>query len=173
MEALSERHIRIARKTGALGDLPLALTQRIYLHLLTGELTGAASLVEEIQQATEATGSHLAPYGAVGLAALRGREAEAAYLIERTRTEVTERGEGIGLSVLDWATQVLYNGLGRYGERCTAGLRVAARPHDLNPSMWVMPEVIEGCSRWNAPGGRSIAHRRLRRSHGPAARTGP
>ena len=49
-EALSERHVRIARKTGALGDLPLALTQRIYLHLLTGELTGAASLVEEIQR---------------------------------------------------------------------------------------------------------------------------
>ena len=96
-EALSERHIRIARKTGALGDLPLALTQRIYLHLLTGELMAAASLVEEIQQATDTTGSDLAPYGAVGLAALRGREAEAAYLIERTRTEVAGRGEGIGL----------------------------------------------------------------------------
>ena len=160
-EALSERHVRIARKTGALGDLPLALTQRIYLHLLTGELTAAASLVEEIQQATEATGSDLAPYGAVGLAALRGREAEAAYLIERTRTEVTERGEGIGLSVLDWATAVLYNGLGRYGEACTAGLRVAARPHDLNPSMWVMPEVIEAAVRAGTPQAGADTHRRL------------
>ena len=122
-EALSERHIRIARKTGALGDLPLALTQRIYLHLLTGELTAAASLVEEIQQATEATGSDLAPYGAVGLAALRGREAEAAYLIERTRTEVTERGEGIGLSVLDWAAAVCTTASAVTGKRARPRLR--------------------------------------------------
>ena len=160
-EALSERHIRIARKTGALGDLPLALTQRIYLHLLTGELMAAASLVEEIQQATDTTGSDLAPYGAVGLAALRGREAEAAYLIERTRTEVAGRGEGIGLSVLDWAAAVLYNGLGRYEEACSAALRVAARPHDLNPSMWVMAEVIEAAVRAGTPAVGADTHRRL------------
>ena len=160
-EALSERHVRIARKTGALGDLPLALTQRIYLHLLTGELVAAASLVEEIQEVTDTTGSDLAPYGAVGLAALRGREAEAAYLIERTRTEVTGRGEGIGLSVLDWAAAVLYNGLGRYEEACTAALRVAARPHDLNPSMWVMAEVIEAAVRAGTPEVATDTHRRL------------
>jgi DNA-binding CsgD family transcriptional regulator len=160
-QALSERHVRIARKTGALGDLPLALTQRIYLHLLMGELTAAASLVEEIEQTTVTTGSDLAPYGAVGLAALRGREAETAYLIERTRTEVTERGEGIGLSVLDWAAAVLYNGLGRYEDACTAALRVAARPHDLNPSMWVMAEVIEAAVRAGTPEVGADTHRRL------------
>jgi DNA-binding CsgD family transcriptional regulator len=160
-EALSERHVRIARKSGALGDLPLALTQRTYLHLLTGELMAAASLVEEIQRATDATGSDLAPYGAVGLAAFRGREDEAAYLIERTRTEVTERGEGIGLSVLDWAEAVLYNGLGRYDVACTAALRVAARPHDLNPSVWVMAEVIEAAVRAGTPEVGADTHRRL------------
>jgi DNA-binding CsgD family transcriptional regulator len=160
-EALSERHVRIARKTGALGDLPLALTQRIYLHLLAGELIAAASLAEEIQAATDATGSDLAPYGAVGLAALRGREAEAADLIERTRTEVTARGEGIGLSVLDWAAAVLYNGLARYDEACSAALRVAARPQDLNPSMWVMAEVIEAAVRAGTPELAADTHRRL------------
>jgi hypothetical protein len=160
-EALSERHVRIARTTGALGDLPLALTQRGYLHLLTGELIAAASLVEEIRAATDATGSDLAPYGAVGLAALRGREAEAAYLLERTRTEVTRRGEGIGLSVIDWAVAVLCNGLGRYKEVCSAALRVAARPHDLNPSMWVMAEVIEAAVRAGKPELAADTHRRL------------
>ena len=133
-EALSERHVRIARKAGALGDLPLALTQRTYLHLLAGQLAAAASLVEEIQRATDTTGSDLAPYGAVGLAALRGREAEAVYLIDRTRTEVTARGEGIGLSVLDWAAAVLYNGLGRYEDACSASAtrgRAPARPQPL------------------------------------------
>jgi DNA-binding CsgD family transcriptional regulator len=148
-EALSERHIMIARRTGALGDLPLALTQGIYLHLLAGELDAAASLVEEIQRATDTTGSDLAPYGAVGLAALRSREAETTYLIERTRTEVISRGEGIGLSVLDWAAAVLYNGLGRYEEARDAGLGVAV--HDLNPSMWILAELIEAAVRAGTP----------------------
>ena len=67
-EAISERHVQIARETGALGELPLALSQRVYAHLFAGELTAAASLVDEIRAATEATGSNLAPYGAVGLA---------------------------------------------------------------------------------------------------------
>ena len=161
-EELSERHVRIIRRTGALGELPLAFTQRTYLHLLTGELAAAASLVEEIQEATDLTGSDLAPYGAVGLAAFRGREAEADYLIDRTRTEATGRGEGIGLSVLDWAAAVLYNGLGRYEEACSAALRVAARPHDLNPSMWVLPEVIEAAVRAGTPAVATDTHRRLK-----------
>ena len=160
-ETLSERHIRIARKTGALGDLPLTLTQRTYLHLLAGELALAGSLVEEIQRATDTTGSDLAPYGAVGLAAHRGREAETRNLIERTRTAVTGRGEGIGLSVLDWASAVLYNGLGRYQEACSAALRVAARPHDLNPSLWVMAELIEAAVRAGTPELATDTHERL------------
>jgi DNA-binding CsgD family transcriptional regulator len=148
-EALSERHIMVARRSGALGDLPLALTQRIYLHLLAGELDAAASLVEEIQRVTDTTGSDLAPYGEVGLAALRGRETETTYLIERTRAEVISRGEGIGLSVLDWAAAVLFNGLGRYEEARDAAMGVAG--HDLNPSMWIMPEVIEAAVRAGTP----------------------
>ena len=111
--------------------------------------------------ATDTTGSYLAPYGAVGLAALRGREAEAASLIEHTRSEVTRRGEGIGLSALDWAEAVLYNGLGRYQEACSAALRVAARPHDLNPSMWIMAEVIEAAVRAGTPELAADSHRRL------------
>jgi DNA-binding CsgD family transcriptional regulator len=159
-ETLSERHVRLARRTGALGDLPLALTQRVYMHLLAGELTEAASLVDEIEAATDAIGSTLAPYGKVGLAALRGREVEAVDLISRTRTEVTQRGEGIGVSVVDWAEAVLYNGLARYEDACSAALRVVDHP-DLNPSTWVMPEVIEAAVRAGTPELAAETHRRL------------
>jgi DNA-binding CsgD family transcriptional regulator len=145
--AMSERHVQIARETGALGELPLALTQRVYAHLFAGELTAAASLVDEIQAATEATGSNLAPYGAVGLVALRGREHEAVALIDESRADVTRRGEGIGLSVLDWAEAVLYNGLGRYEEARAAAIRAAEFPHDLSTSNWVMVELIEAAVR--------------------------
>ena len=109
-----------------MSDVPLALTQRVYMHLLAGELTAAASLVDEIEAATDAIGGTLAPYGKVGLAALRGREVEAVDLIGRTRTEVTRRGEGIGVSVVDWAEAVLYNGLARYEDararRCESSI---------------------------------------------------
>ncbi len=149
-ETLSERHVRLARRTGALSDLPLALTQRVYMHLLAGELTAAASLVDEIEAATDAIGGTLAPYGKVGLAALRGREVEAVDLIGRTRTEVTRRGEGIGVSVVDWAEAVLYNGLARYKDARSAALRVVDLP-DLNPSMWAMPELIEATVRAGTP----------------------
>ena len=159
-ETLSERHVRLARRTGALSDLPLALTQRVYMHLLAGELTAAASLVDEIEAATDAIGSTLAPYGKVGLAALRGREVEAVDLIGRTRTEVTRRGEGIGVSVVDWAEAVLYNGLARYEEARSAALRVVDHP-DLNPSTWVMPEVIEAAVRAGTPELAADTHRRL------------
>jgi DNA-binding CsgD family transcriptional regulator len=159
-ETLSERHVRLARRTGALNDLPLALNQRVYMHLLAGELTAAASLVDEIEAATDAIGGTLAPYGKVGLAALRGREVEAVDLIGRTRTEVTRRGEGIGVSVVDWAEAVLYNGLARYDDARSAALRVVDH-QDLNPSTWVMPEVIEAAVRAGTPELAAHTHRRL------------
>jgi DNA-binding CsgD family transcriptional regulator len=160
-EELSERHVRLARETGALGELAPALNHRVYVHLFAGELTAAASLVEQIQAATEATGSDLAPYGAVGLAALGGREAEAAPLIDASRAEVTRRGEGIGISILDWAEAVLYNGLGRYQEACGAAVRVTEHPDDLGSSNWWMVELIEAAVRAGRPELAAATHRRL------------
>jgi DNA-binding CsgD family transcriptional regulator len=160
-EAISDRHVRIAREAGALGELPLALSQRVYAHLFAGELTTAVSLVDEIQAATEATGSNLAPYGAVGLVALRGREPEAVSLIDESRKDVTLRGEGIGLSILDWAEAVLYNGLGRYEQARAAALRVAEHPHDLSTSNWGMAELIEAAVRAGTPELAASARSRL------------
>jgi RNA polymerase sigma factor (sigma-70 family) len=160
-EALSERHVRLARGTGALGEFPLALTQRVYVHLFAGELTAAASLVDEIQAATEATGNNLGPYAAVGLVALRGREAEAASLIESSRAEMTLRGEGIGISVLDWAEAVLYNGLGRYDQASAAARKVAEHPQSLALSSWGIVELIEAAVRAGTPELAADAHRRL------------
>ena len=160
-DTLSERHVRVARETGALADLQLALSQRISMHLFAGERSTAASLVEELQTTTEATGTSLAPYGRVALLALRGREAEAATLIDRSRVDVTRRGEGIGISVLDWAEAVLYNGLGRYEEARAAALRIAEHPQDLAPSNWHLAELIEAAARAGTPDVAADAHRRL------------
>jgi DNA-binding CsgD family transcriptional regulator len=146
-ETLSERNVQLARETGALGELTHALGMRAHVHFFAGELATAASLVDEIRAVAEATGRNLPPYAAVGLAAMRGREAETVGLIDDCREELTRRGEGIGISVLDWAEAVLYNGLGRYEEACAAAVRVAEHPDDVNSSSWGMVELIEAAVR--------------------------
>jgi DNA-binding CsgD family transcriptional regulator len=160
-ELLSEGHVRLARKTGALGELPLALTQRVYAHLFAGELTAAASLVEEITALTDASDTVFMRYGAVGLLALRGHRAEAGHLIERSRAELPHRGEGVGLPMLDWAEAVLYNGLGRYEDARAAALRIAEHPHALAASNWGMVELIEAAARAGTPDLADDALRRL------------
>ena len=72
LEVLSARHVELARSAGALSDIPLALSSRAIALLFVGDLTGAAAVVDELQVAQDATGSSLAPYAALGLAALRG-----------------------------------------------------------------------------------------------------
>ena len=61
---LSERHVQLARGRRA-SELPLALSSRAFMLVFTGELAAAASLIEELQAATEATGGRLAPLGAM------------------------------------------------------------------------------------------------------------
>jgi DNA-binding CsgD family transcriptional regulator len=145
-ERMSDLHLQLVRETGALGDLAVALGHRGQMHVFAGELELAASLQEALQEATELTGSPLGPYHAVGLVAMRGREAEARQFIETARAEVIERGEGAGLSFMDWAEAVLYNGLGRYAEALAAARRVVDHT-ELVPLNWAMPELIEAAVR--------------------------
>src|SRR5580698_9575315 len=88
---LASRHVKLARDAGALSELPLAVRSRILLHAHTGELAEGRALIAEAQVVAEATGSQLAPYGATGVAAWRGREAEATELIRANMDGVTSR----------------------------------------------------------------------------------
>ncbi len=145
-ERLSERHVQLVRETGALGDLAVALGHRGQMHVFAGELALAASLQEAIREVTELTGSPLAPYHGVGLAAMRGREFEAKQLFDTARAEVIGRGEGAGLSFVDWAESLLWNGLGRYAEALAAARRVVGHT-ELVTTNWSMPELIEAAVR--------------------------
>jgi DNA-binding CsgD family transcriptional regulator len=144
---LSDRHVELARGVGALSELPLALSQCAFTMLLAGDLTGAASLIGEFQVAMDATGSHLAPYAELGLAALRGEQAEAAALIEATIRDVSLRGEGIGLAVAEWANAVLNNGLGRYEEAMQAAQRATDCSVEMVIPGWAAAELVEAALR--------------------------
>jgi DNA-binding CsgD family transcriptional regulator len=160
-DVLSKRHVELARQIGALGELPLALSSRVFLLLFAGELSAAASLSDEVRAATEATGSNLAPYGALGVAALRGQEAEASMLIGATAQDVALRGEGIGVTLTRWANAVLYNALGRYDRALTAAEQASEDPDELGLAAWSMVELIEAAARTGKPGRASATVRFL------------
>jgi ATP/maltotriose-dependent transcriptional regulator MalT len=106
---------------------------------------------------TEATGSHLAPYGSLILAAWRGRESELSPLIEATLKDVVARGEGIGVSTTQWASALLYNGLGEYESALVAAQQVLEPPGKrLDATInWALPELIEAATR---SGHTALAH---------------
>jgi DNA-binding CsgD family transcriptional regulator/tetratricopeptide (TPR) repeat protein len=163
-EALAIRHVQLARDAGALSELPIALNTRIGVHLNAGELAQAAALVDEVETLTSATGSQIAPYGAVGLAAWEGREAEAAELFEASMKEVLRRGEGVGLTAVQWASAQLYNSLGRYEEALAAAEQASELPQELLFSTWGLVELIEAAARSGHPARASDALQRLSES---------
>jgi DNA-binding CsgD family transcriptional regulator len=149
-DELTERHVRLAREAGELSLLPIALAERFSLQLFLGNLLAAEALVLETEVVAAATGSRLAPQRAL-LAALRGEEAEATALIEAGRREVVDRGEGLWLVITEWASAVLFNGLGRYAEALAAAEQAVRHPHELGVSTWVQPEFIEAAARSGHP----------------------
>jgi DNA-binding CsgD family transcriptional regulator len=150
-DVLSTRDVELARDAGALTVLPIALSSRIGVHFHAGELAEAASLVDEVDAVIDATGSHLAPYGALALAAWRGREAEVEELIGTRMAELVARGEGVGLTLIHWARAVLYNGLGRYEDALAAARQATERPEDQPWFGWGLPELIEAAVRSGSP----------------------
>ncbi len=149
---LSDRYVGLARGAGALSEMPLALSTRAMALLFAGELGSAGSLVEEQATVSEATGSQLAPYSGMCLAAMRGRADEAEPLIEVTRTDALDKGEGISVAVAEWTRALLHNGRGNY--RAAAGAAQLALHHQQFPehrypgvANWAAAELVEATVR--------------------------
>jgi len=102
-----------------------------------------------LKTVTEATGDNLATDPAMSLAAFCGNQVEASALIEATAKGVVRRGEGMWLSVAEWAEAVLNNGIGNYQAALTPALRAAEQP-DLALSAWSTIELIEAAARSGA-----------------------
>ena len=160
-DVLSARLLRLARDSGALNALPLALTTRVGVHLNAGELRAAVSLVEEAQAVAGVTGGQLAPYAGLAVVVFRGREAEAFRLIEPAIKEVVGRGEGQGLTIIHWANAVLHNGLGQYEEALVTAEQAAEDSYAVWFSTWGLVELIEAAARSGKPEIAADALRRL------------
>lgn len=144
-DVLSQRHLDVVRKAGALSLLPLALASRAIFDIHSGNLTAAASLVAESNWIAEVTGGEnaLTPIPESWLAAMRGHEKHAEQLIQETINDATARGQGVGLNMMYAARALLCNGLGRYDDALVAAREAATEPLELGPTKWAIAELVE------------------------------
>jgi DNA-binding CsgD family transcriptional regulator len=74
----------------------------------------------------------------------------------------------MGLTLIEHAKAVLYNGLGRYREACEAARRGAAHPRELAISNWSLPHLVEAAVRTDQRALAEDAMRRLARTTAPS-----
>src|SRR5829696_647194 len=146
-DAVITRQMELARDAGALAPLSIALNGEGIVVSWRGDFAAAARVIVEADAVTEATGTRIAPYGGLLLAALRGREEEARALIDATIKDATAGGEGLAVQYAQWTTAVLYNGLGRYEEALAAARQASELTPELFIAVWALPELIEAAIR--------------------------
>ncbi len=147
-DLLTAHHIRAAREAGLLAELPLALNTRAGVHLWAGDTKAAAALIEEADTLARATGDGIAPlYAALGLAAHRGRAEELTRLVQAGTDSFVGRGEGLGITAMNWVTALLSNSLGRYDDAFTAAAEATKIPGEIWFSTFALLELIEAASR--------------------------
>jgi DNA-binding CsgD family transcriptional regulator len=146
-DLLTARQIHVARDAGALTVLPLTLSIRASVHFFAGELSVAASLVDRVEAVADATDARSVRYAATTLAAFRGRELDARALIDENAQEFAARGEGMGVSMTQWAAALLYNGLARYQDALAAAEATLEDTDDVSFGPLATVEVVEAASR--------------------------
>jgi DNA-binding CsgD family transcriptional regulator len=143
---LTTRQVRLARDTGALTVLAVALTVLASTRLLAGDLGGASALVDEADLLSEVTGNAPVIHASLMLAAWRGDDERSREWLRAGARSATARGEGRAVTVADYATAVLENGLGRYEAAFVAAQR-ASEHDDLIVLGWALVELVEAAAR--------------------------
>jgi DNA-binding CsgD family transcriptional regulator len=138
--------VKLARDTGALAPLQVALHYLAHTNLPAGELALAAAQIDQSRAITDATGNKPVAYTELTLACFRGREAEASELIRNTVRTATANGQGRIVSFATYSSAVLYNGIGRYDDARDAALEVLERDVVGYGSL-VVAELAEAASR--------------------------
>ncbi|TDW84369.1 regulatory LuxR family protein [Kribbella pratensis] len=154
--ALASRHLKLARESGALIALQFALNSVVYPHLFSGDLVGAAALLDEAEALADVAGIPLNPYGAMGMAAFRGNQEDAAPVIEAAAENARARGEGLVLAISHWTNAMLCNGNGDYAgalSHCreifgnSEDGQVSLLPVETQPGSWALVELVEAAAR--------------------------
>jgi len=144
---LSTRSVELARATGALASLSIALNGQGQGATYCGDFEIATSLAAEKDVVNEVTGIRQATTCDLLLAGYRGRPAEATALFSATTRDSIARGEGCAIQLADWAAAVLHNGLGHYAEALAAAEPATEETHQPLATQLILPELIEAAVR--------------------------
>jgi DNA-binding CsgD family transcriptional regulator len=159
-DTLAARGVRHARETGRLSVLPMAASYCAGVHVHAGEFDAASTLMEEASAITQATGTAMLIQTRPMVAAWRGDEDAVRALVEPNRQASADRGQGMALSMIDCASALLFNGLGRYEEALAVAER--ACDHDgLSLFALSLIELVEAAARSDRPEVASAAVDRL------------
>ena len=135
---LAARQVQVARDAGALVHLQFALSFLARSHMLAGELTAAALMIDEARLIAGATGNPALVNAPMILDAWRGHEAQASEQIDATSAEAATRG----WTSNNYARSVLYNGLGRHDAARDAAWE-AFQPDPIGYGTYLVAELAE------------------------------
>ena len=147
---VSARFLREGRDAGALARLPIDLTDWAFLATWCGDFGAADVAIAELEAITKATGSHIAPYAQMLLAAFRGQTG-ALPLIESAIRDAATSGQELGVQWAEWVSAILFNGLARYDRALASAQRAADETPQLQFSPWASTELIEAAVRSARP----------------------
>jgi DNA-binding CsgD family transcriptional regulator len=145
-EDIAARQVRLVRDAGALAALPVHLIGLGIANSWSGDLASAALAIAEADNVARAIGSSIAPYTALRIASLQGREAEASALIEGAIGQAAAGGPRLVATQAHWAAAVLYNGLARY-DAAASSAQQASNTIEPCVSMWALVELVEAAAR--------------------------
>jgi DNA-binding NarL/FixJ family response regulator len=145
--ATANRQVEAARSAGALAVLVVAVNVLEQVATFAGDFTAATALKAEADAVREATGTHVAPYGALVLTAFRGHEDEAFPLIDETIADATAEGQGTAVRYAQWTRSIVLNALGRHDEALVLARLASEDTPELWLSSWALCEQIEAATR--------------------------
>ena len=144
---IGTRVVGLARDSGALAVLAAAANGCGQAYALGGDFASAALLAAELDAVKEATGTRIAPFAAIALAGIRGREDETSELIDSTIRAAAAGGQGAAVQYAHWANSILMNGLGRYEEALAAAVEASEDTPELFIATWALSELVEAATR--------------------------
>jgi DNA-binding CsgD family transcriptional regulator len=144
---IASRGVQLARDSGALTVLAVALNIMAQAIALGGDYARAAQLISEADAVTEATGTPVLRYADIYLSAYRGRERDIAKLVDATVPTATAGGQGNAVQFVSLATAVVANAGGRYREALAPAQDASDDMPHLVVSMWALIELVEAAAR--------------------------
>ncbi len=120
LHTLAARHAQVARDVGDVMHLRYAIAHLVLAHGLDGDMSAAALVMEEDRLIAETTGTPPNTHTEGILAGWRGHESQAFALIEASVQAGTAHGIAALINGANYASSVLYNGLGRHDAACDA-----------------------------------------------------